>query len=655
MTRDLSRPVSGFQPELPPIPHFRALTGDEPYPWQPRLYMEFVAGRVPAALSIPTGLGKTVCVLLALLARLANPELPRRVVYIVDRRAIVDQTAAAIRGWIDRIGAVPELARAFDGCAAFPAACPVGLGVLRGGLADDGEWRVDPARPTVVVGTVDMVGSRLLFSGYGAGRSRRSMDAGLVGPRRPHRARRGAPRARDGGVSSRGRAAPRGSGAPGDDALGAWGRGAGAVLTRGPVLTLEGEDFEDASVLRRLEARKTACFVDVAKPAARIGAMCEAASAHRTGAIAVYVERVADARGIAARLARAHGAERVAVLTGTLRGHERSALVAGAVWRRFAPGRDRERMRALASVYLVTTSAGEVGVDLDADHAVMDLAPLESMIQRLGRVNRAGLGSATVTIVHAARDSAPVARPGTVAGRLRAARRETLGVLRSLSDLSPGTLRGVDQATVGRCSVSRVTNARLDAVVVEAYAMTSADLVRPPVEVYLRGVSEEPEVPETWLAWRRDVADLVRAGPEAAEAALSFYRPRAAELARVPVREAKKIVEEAIGREEGRVLPLVVVRADGEVHAARVHAAAELPSLAYATALLPCAAGGLAESGLPDASASGAVADVGDTPDRIRYVAAEPGDEAGDGPELPAWAGAAVELRIPGPRRRRRL
>ena len=421
------------------------------------------------------------------------------------------------------------------------------------------------------------------------------------------------------------------------------------MLTRGPVLTLEGEDFEDASVLRRLEARKTACFVDVAKPAARIGAMCEAASAHRTGAIAVYVERVADARGIAARLARAHGAERVAVLTGTLRGHERSALVAGAVWRRFAPGRDRERMRALASVYLVTTSAGEVGVDLDADHAVMDLAPLESMIQRLGRVNRAGLGSATVTIVHAARDSAPVARPGTVAGRLRAARRETLGVLRSLSDLSPGTLRGVDQATVGRCSVSRVTNARLDAVVVEAYAMTSADLVRPPVEVYLRGVSEEPEVPETWLAWRRDVADLVRAGPEAAEAALSFYRPRAAELARVPVREAKKIVEEAIGREEGRVLPLVVVRADGEVHAARVHAAAELPSLAYATALLPCAAGGLAESGLPDASASGAVADVGDTPDRIRYVAAEPGDEAGDGPELPAWAGAAVELRIPIP------
>ena len=419
------------------------------------------------------------------------------------------------------------------------------------------------------------------------------------------------------------------------------------MLTPGPVLILKGDDLKDEAVRRRLDARKTACFVGVASPSARIGAMCEAALAHRTGAIAVYVERVADAQLIALRLARAHGAERVAVLTGTLRGHERSALVAGAVWRRFAPKRDRTQ--ALPAVYLVMTSAGEVGLDLDADHAVMDLAPLDAMAQRLGRVNRAGLGSATVTVVHTARDSAAVGRPGTVAGRLRAARRETLGVLRSLRDLSPETLRHVDQATLGRCTVSRVTNARLDAAVVEAYALTSADVVRPPVEVYLRGVAEQPDVPETWLAWRRDVADLVRAGPEAAEAALSVFRPRAAELARVPVTEAKKIVREAIGREEGRGLALVVVRGDGEVHAARVHDAAEMRSLAYATVLLPPGAGGLAESGLPDAAASGAVADVGDTPDRIRYVAAEPGDEAGDGPELPAWADAAVEFRIPIP------
>ena len=419
------------------------------------------------------------------------------------------------------------------------------------------------------------------------------------------------------------------------------------MLRAGPVLTLRAEDLVDEAVRRRLEAPKTARFRPAAIPAARIAALCEAASAHRTGSIAVFVERVQDARAIGAHLARAHGAERVAVLTGTLRGHERSALVGGAVWRRFRP--ECKRPRSRPAVYLVMTSAGEVGVDLDADHAVMDLAPLESMVQRLGRVNRAGLGSATVTVVHEGFDSVPAGRPGAAAGRLRAARRETLEVLRSLPDLSPGTLRGVDRATLERCSVSRVTNARLDPVVLEAFAATSADLVRPAVEVYLRGVADEPEAPETWLAWRRDVPDLVRAGPAAAEAALSVFGPLPAELARAPVTDAKRIVERAMVRQEGRGLPVVVVRADGEVHAARVHDAGELSPLAYAAVLLPPCAGGLAASGLPDAGASEAVSDVGDTPDRICYVAQERGEAGAGSPELPAWAAAAVELRIPIP------
>ena len=419
------------------------------------------------------------------------------------------------------------------------------------------------------------------------------------------------------------------------------------MLRSGPVLTLRAEDLVDDAVRRRLEAPKTARFCPAATPAARIAAVCEAASAHRTGAIAVFARRVADARAIGARLARAHGAERVAVLTGTLRGHERSALIGGAVWRRFAP--DRDRTREFPSAYLVMTAAGEVGVDLDADHAVMDLTPLDSMVQRAGRVNRVGLSSATVTVVHEGFDSAPAGRPGTAAGRFHAARRATLEVLQGLPDLAPWTLRHVDQETLSRCCVSRVTIPRLDAAVVESYAMTSVDLVRPPVEVYLRGVTDEPEAPEAWLAWRRDVADLVRAGPEASAAALSFVGLRPEELARVPAAVAKKIVGEAIRREEGRGLPLVVVRGDGEVHAARVHDAGELPPLAYATVVLPPCAGGLAASGLPDAGASDVVRDVGDTPDRIRYVAPERGEAGAGSPALPAWAAAAVELRIPIP------
>ena len=90
-----------------------------------------------------------------------------------------------------------------------------------------------------------------------------------------------------------------------------------------------------------------------------------------------------------------------------------------------------------------------------------------------------------VTVVHEGFDPAPIGQFGMVAARLRAAWRETLEVLRSLEDLAPGMLRHVDQETLARCSVSRVTIPQLDAAMVESYALTSADLVRPPVEVYL--------------------------------------------------------------------------------------------------------------------------------------------------------------------------
>ena len=65
--------------DLRDVPHFRAIVGYGPYPWQRRFYAALARGTVPDAVDIPTGLGKTACVLLALLARLERPELPRRI------------------------------------------------------------------------------------------------------------------------------------------------------------------------------------------------------------------------------------------------------------------------------------------------------------------------------------------------------------------------------------------------------------------------------------------------------------------------------------------------------------------------------------------------------------------------------------------------
>jgi CRISPR-associated endonuclease/helicase Cas3 len=54
---------------------------------------------------------------------------------------------------------------------------------------------------------------------------------------------------------------------------------------------------------------------------------------------------------------------------------------------------------------VIATSAGEVGVDLDADHAVLDVVEWERMVQRLGRVNRRGAGEADVWIIPTEPDS----------------------------------------------------------------------------------------------------------------------------------------------------------------------------------------------------------------------------------------------------------
>ena len=637
------------------VPHFEEIVGRAPYPWQRRIYGKFVEGDVPEAVDIPTGLGKTLCVLLFLLARVRNPALPTRVVYVVDRRAIVDQTAGAIQGWVDRIAELPALAGEFGGCAAFPSDRPVRLGVLRGGMADDGEWRVDPARPAVVVGTVDMIGSRVLFSGYGDGRSRRPMHAGLLGHDsivmldEAHLSPAMDAFLRDvEGIQDHSKFRTM--------TLSATGAKASAVFS------LSAKDEENPEVRRRLHAVKKPGFHPVEKPADRIGRICELAADHRTGSVAIFVGTVADAGKIAKKLTGlcppgADGAERVALLTGTLRGKERAELEAGAVWRRFLPGRDRGARRR--SVYLVMTSAGEVGVDLDADRCVMDLSTLDSVIQRVGRVNRSGRVKAEVSIVHTKKEEEipdDDKRTTTRLQKLDAARAKTLEVLQGLPDLSPATLKGIDKPTLERCSAPSPRPARLHAEVVEAFAATSAALQLPPVSVYLRGVSEDPEPPESFLLWRREVDDLVRLGKDVAGEALAFFRPSADEVARVPEGEARDLVRSAVLRQGDARLRLIVIDPGGGVSARVLGREDKIPPLGYATVVLPTTAGGLEPSGLPSCAAESEVSDVGDGDDRYRYEEPAPGgEEREDGEEAegesaaprPDWLKKAVELRIP--------
>ena len=163
----------------------RELTGRSPYNWQERLLCRwFVAGRIPEAVDIPTGLGKTTAISLWLAALAVGSELPRRLIYIVDRRTVVDQASeeadrlAATLGEADGDNSlVNELRRGLR----LKSRQPLPVSTLRGQRLDNRRWLEDPGAPAIIVGTVDMIGSQLLFEGYGVSPRMRPVHAGLIG------------------------------------------------------------------------------------------------------------------------------------------------------------------------------------------------------------------------------------------------------------------------------------------------------------------------------------------------------------------------------------------------------------------------------------------------------------------------------------------
>jgi CRISPR-associated endonuclease/helicase Cas3 len=147
---------------------FEHATGSAPYVYQERLA---AANPFPDVLDVPTGLGKTAAVVLAWLWRRAGghhlPPLPRRLVYCLPMRTLVTQTAEVARHWAERLAGAGHIQ-------------PCRVHVLMGGEQRD-EWDLYPEKNAIIVGTQDMLLSRLLNRGYGMSRYRWPMHFGLLG------------------------------------------------------------------------------------------------------------------------------------------------------------------------------------------------------------------------------------------------------------------------------------------------------------------------------------------------------------------------------------------------------------------------------------------------------------------------------------------
>ena len=145
-----------------------ATGGNQPYDYQRRLAEESACQS--RLIEIPTGLGKTAAVVLAWLwnrVHLQQQRWPRRLVYCLPMRTLVEQTETNVRDWLEALGKEnPEIAK-------------VGVHVLMGG-EDSGEWDIHPEREAILIGTQDMLLSRALNRGYGMSRYRWPMHFGLL-------------------------------------------------------------------------------------------------------------------------------------------------------------------------------------------------------------------------------------------------------------------------------------------------------------------------------------------------------------------------------------------------------------------------------------------------------------------------------------------
>ncbi|HEY8428594.1 MAG TPA: type I-U CRISPR-associated helicase/endonuclease Cas3, partial [Sandaracinaceae bacterium] len=308
------------------------------------------------------------------------------------------------------------------------------------------------------------------------------------------------------------------------------------------VLPLSAADYDHPDVARRVRATKRLVLhrVDDGKVVDPIVGQVKF-YAGSGAAVLVFLRTVDDVVAAVAKLKKAGLATQQ--LTGTMRGYERDRLVAtDPIFRRFLPPSAGEGVEAASgTVVLVATSAGEVGVNLSADHLVCDLSTFDAMAQRFGRVNRFGLrDDSEVHVFHPPEDALRSGKKGKRGDGeepsappddrdIDVRRLRTLELLRRLDgDASPRALSALDVADREAAFAPSPEILPLTDVLLDAWAMTTIReplAGRPPVSAYLHGVAEW-EPPTVQVAWRDEV-DLVWDADRHRDELLERYPPGA--------------------------------------------------------------------------------------------------------------------------------
>ena len=393
--------------------YFRELHGPDPYSWQRRLATQAVEGEWPPAIDLPTGSGKTACIDVAVFALACQSgwgvkerNSPRRVFFCVNRRVIVDEAyqratriAEAIWQAERAVGAekptlreVAAALRLLAGTTADSNAPPLDVLELRGGIYHDNRWARSATQPTIVCTTIDQLGSRLLFRGYGVSPNAAPIQAALIAydslvlldeahisePFRqtleyvqryldPERWTEQEIGVRPVLVVPMTATPPLG-------------------VNAGGILRLDDADRGNESLNNRLRASKPAELCEVKDVAA---AAVEAADKFANGeptVIGIMVNRIKTAREIYVQLRKEHPDAVVELVIGSMRPVDRDEQ---AKRLRRLVGPERPAVSTQIN-FVIATQCLEVGADYDFDVLITECASLDALRQRFGRLQRGG-------------------------------------------------------------------------------------------------------------------------------------------------------------------------------------------------------------------------------------------------------------------------
>jgi CRISPR-associated endonuclease/helicase Cas3 len=569
---------------------FEGLHGYKPFSWQTMLMERVATEGWPDLIDLPTASGKTACMDVAIFALAMGLPTPRRIWFVVDRRIVVDEAYERAKDIAEQLqrakeGLLHRVRNSLLAVAGWPedkrsdqGLTPLGVARLRGGAPRQVAWSRNPAQPAVITSTIDQLGSRLLFRGYGVGDRMLPIHAALAGNDsliivdEAHLAEpfietvryverlRGKPWANE-PVDKPLKLVVMSATPPGENEWRVF-----------PALEEREKALGDAVLQKRIRASKPAQLVIASTKSGKgkgetlSADELVAEAAQRAAAfvsdgrqrVAVMVNRVATAVQVIDALGKLLSAEQadVQLVTGRRRPVDRDRFVEA--YKKKLQSGSKEKLEK--PIVVVTTQCLEVGADFSFDALLTECASLDALRQRFGRLNRLGdQPQPAAAAILARKNDVPAdddlddEKPlDPIYGNALA---RTWNWLRALGgtvvDMGIGAMAPAvaEVQAAGRMS-SLVGRRRRAPLMLPAYvdlwSQTSPKpALEPEVGLFLHGIPlpGERARPDVRVIWRREVAaelEGMRRDLEAERRALEEMPPVSAEMLTLPLRELRE-------------------------------------------------------------------------------------------------------------------